>query len=193
MTLVMFAHATFYMVISILDLILFIEAWFLDPNPIGFTAGVDKTLPIAIGLLNYVLTDSVVVWRAWVLCREEYMRGLVVSLWFLVFASVSALSTIGIRIALLVVLNPSHASNVLTRVINITQVANLAFSLLTNIVATSIVAIKAWRHKQFFTEMRIRDAKTHTSRVMALLIESGIFYSISLVPTTAPLSIVIDF
>ncbi|KAH8103609.1 hypothetical protein BXZ70DRAFT_742410 [Cristinia sonorae] len=179
MTLAMYAYATLYMVMSTANLILFIKGWFLDIEARG-PHGDAIQLFSAIGLINYVLTDGVVVWRAWVLCRDDSRNGLMVSLGFLALACLSVTSTIAIRIGLFVA-TKGQLNKHLSRAIDITQVANLVFSLLTNFTATSIVALKAWRHRRFFTEMRVRDSKTHSSRIMALLIESGFFYCISLI------------
>ncbi|TCD60802.1 hypothetical protein EIP91_009502 [Steccherinum ochraceum] len=179
MTITMFVYSTLYLCISIGNLMLFIKGWFLDVEARG-SPGDAIQLFSAIGLINYVLTDGVVVWRAWVLCRDDSPRLLGACLFFLSLASTSVLTTIGVRIALFAVTS-GEGHKKLSRAIDVTQVANLVLSLLTNILAVSIVSIKAWQHRRFFTEMRVRDSKTHSARILALLIESGIFYCISLI------------
>lgn len=54
-------------------------------------------------------------------------------------------------------------------------------SLLTNILSTSIVGLKAWKHRQWIKhDLKLAHTKTSRSeKVLVLLIESGLFYCIS--------------
>lgn len=100
-------------------------------------------------------------WRAWVLCRHDSGRVLYVPCAFLFLTScerayspsiyitltrnaVSVVSTIVIRVILIVRTDHGLVSPQLSRAIDITQVANLAFTLLTNGSATGIISAKAW-------------------------------------------------
>jgi len=176
MTVFMYTLTTLYTGASIANLIQIFQQSFFQ----GFsTAPVNLPIFSALFLINYSLTDGVVVWRAWVLCRNDSRAGLYVSLFFLCCAFLSETATIVIRIAL----TATPASNTtinahLTRAIGITQVANLALSLLTNLTATTTVSLKAWRLRSMFFS---GPSQPKTGKVLVLIVESGVLYSISLI------------
>jgi len=117
-------------------------------------------------------------------------------------------ATVVVRAGLFITPEHTQIHRSLARVIDITQVADLAFSLLTNVIATSIIAVKTWyvdsascgkfhidsladvthamrapSADRKFRELMIRgDAGSRTStpasQVMILLVESGLLYSI---------------
>ena len=114
-----------------------------------------------------MLTDGVVVWRAWVLCRDGYSKSLIIPLmllcltickfWFFYasagflptigMTTVSVLATIGLRSAISGLTDTQHTvthHKGISLVLDYLQVANLVLSLLTNICSTSVVGIKAW-------------------------------------------------
>ncbi|KAE9387126.1 hypothetical protein BT96DRAFT_838091, partial [Gymnopus androsaceus JB14] len=135
----------------------------------------------------YSLTDGVVVWRAWVLCRNDsraaYMYPFSSSA---VLSVISETATIVIRIAL----TATPASNTtvnahLSRAIDITQVANLALSLLTNLTATTTVSLKAWYSILYCVSSSCMffsgPSQPKTGKVLVLIVESGVLYSISLI------------
>lgn len=176
---------------------------------------------------QYVFTDAIVVWRAWVLCRVEYRKTLFVPIAFLLLTSrtllqlvlsfsfisrevpaVSVFTTIGIRTATYFTAAGPNApsSNPLIHALDICQVSNLVWSLLTNITATAIISHKAWyvraplkirliiwltlyrRHRLVIKEglTNIRNKTTRSERILALLIESGFLYCISGVSLVYP-------
>ncbi|KAF9055393.1 hypothetical protein BDZ89DRAFT_1055985 [Hymenopellis radicata] len=149
-----------------------------------------NTLISAIILINYVLTDGVVVWRAWILCGQDltYRRLLWIPISFLIFTVFSVLTTIVIRIVICArpapdIYAPSSLTTVpvLERVIRYSQTVTLVFSFLTNILATLIVGLEAWKHRQFIRK-EIRLARTKNLRgekILVLLVESGLLYCIS--------------
>ncbi len=119
-----------------------------------------------------MLTDGVVVWRAWVLCQDGYSKSLIIPLMFLCLTfceflffnasagflltvsmtTVSVLATIGLRVAI-TVLNDTQHTVIVDKgalVLDYLQVANLVLSLLTNICSTSVVGIKAWSASSLF-------------------------------------------
>ncbi|KAK0444380.1 hypothetical protein EV421DRAFT_2018673, partial [Armillaria borealis] len=132
----------------------------------------DVPMPLinALVLLNYVLTDGVVVWRAWVICQDGYRRSLILPLGFL------CLTLSGFLLMEIVMVHRGIAL-----VLDYLQVANLVLSLLTNIFSTSIIGIKAWHHRHWVTSELLLKRKNITTaeRIFALLVESGIIYCLS--------------
>ncbi|KAE9398321.1 hypothetical protein BT96DRAFT_1020185 [Gymnopus androsaceus JB14] len=122
------------------------------------------TLFSAILLVNYFLTDGVVVWRGFAIFLGNsnplpsycHYNNRVQNTTHSVARQPGA--------------QCSHA-------INASQIANLVISLLTNISATTIISIKAWKFRRDIT--RGFDKQTNGSRIMALIVESGILYCIS--------------
>ncbi|KAJ3823840.1 hypothetical protein EV361DRAFT_873136 [Lentinula raphanica] len=173
LTTFMYALTTLYMAASIANIFQLVQTLFF-----GFSTRNTVNLPMfnAVFLLNYGITDGVVVWRAWVLCRYDYRSALLACILFLCCAYLSEISTIVIRIMLL--RSQSNVSE-LNRAIDITQVMNLGLSLVTNLTATGTVTLKAWRlRKVFYAGPR---SPMQLGKMMILIVESGMLYSISLV------------
>ncbi|KAK0190542.1 hypothetical protein F5146DRAFT_1000559 [Armillaria mellea] len=135
----------------------------------------------ALVLLNYVLTDGVVVWRdlgalsGWIQKKFDYSSHVLMP----------------DSLAISVLTDTQHAvaeHKGISLVLDYIQVANLVLSLLTNICSTSIVGIKACSDFEFVgiidTGSRVnftRGGKTITTaeQIFALLVESGIIYCLS--------------
>ncbi|KAI0066651.1 hypothetical protein BV25DRAFT_1820691 [Artomyces pyxidatus] len=118
-------------------------------------------------VLNFVLSDLVVVWRAWLLWeRPSYIMAVSVML------SLGAIAAAIADIAL------AKADGKLSE----GSSAGLAFTLLsfiTNIWATGLIAYKAWRHRRSVrAHLREGDRRTRVEKTLALLIESGFVYCI---------------
>ncbi|KAH7874894.1 uncharacterized protein C8R40DRAFT_234503 [Lentinula edodes] len=182
MTIFMFLLSTANWIASISTLIQLLQAWFLAPDP--DSRSVPTYLPFfsALILVNYILTDGVVVWRAWVLCSVDGTKSLMMCFFMLGLATVSVCTTIVIRIILLIDRRRSPELNSrLTQGIDVTQVATLVLSLATNSLATFLISLKAWRNR---TEIQDKldstvDRRSKAGKIFALLIETGIIYSIS--------------
>uniref|UniRef100_A0A0W0FXP5 Uncharacterized protein n=1 Tax=Moniliophthora roreri TaxID=221103 RepID=A0A0W0FXP5_MONRR len=178
----MFNVSTVYWILKIIDLLSIIRGLDGMSSSGGkdYNASAERVLG-AFALINYILTDGVVLWRAWVLCNMESKWLLFVPLFFLVCCSLIA--TIAIRITLEVIpVAESSTYQKLTRAIDICQIANLVFSLIINFSTTLIIAMKAWRFRRWIAQdlRAIRNKKrTGGERVLILLIESGLFYCIS--------------
>ncbi|KAL5485980.1 hypothetical protein ACEPAI_7024 [Sanghuangporus weigelae] len=127
-------------------------------------------------LINYILTDGIVVWRAWVLCKDGSKKILMVPLFLLFCTSLSVLATVSIRAAMLVI-----GGKKLKPIIDIMQMVNLVLSLLTNICATSIIGFRAWQHHREVREVLSKERGTNSKveRILVMLVESGLIYCIS--------------
>ncbi|KAJ4478420.1 hypothetical protein J3R30DRAFT_2898232 [Lentinula aciculospora] len=173
LTIFMFLLSTVYWIASISTLIQLIQVWFLAADPNARSA--PNYLPFfnALVLVNYILTDGVVVWRAWVLCSVDGTKTLTFCLFMLGLAIVSVTATIAIRIVLMIInTQTGELFDQLNHGINVTQ---------------------AWRN---CTEIRddldaTVDRHSRAGKIFALLIETGIIYSLScltvLVSTLIPL------
>ncbi|KAK0465886.1 uncharacterized protein EV420DRAFT_799027 [Desarmillaria tabescens] len=183
----MFSFSTAYWIVSICQAVYVITISFVHGIPlesIAFSYGEKQDIMNALVLLNYVLTDGIVVWRAWVICRDEYSKFLILPLVFLCLTLLSVFVTIGLRVTITTMSVSRHIvmdHTALTHALNYSQIINLALSLLTNIFSTLIVGVKAWRHRHWVTsELQMRRTKiTLAGRVLTLFVESGIIYCLS--------------
>ncbi|KAF9016068.1 hypothetical protein BDP27DRAFT_1251751, partial [Rhodocollybia butyracea] len=80
MTIFMYSISSIHWILSVVNVIqTILQLGFLSSNP-------DKTphFPVqlfsALMLINYILTDGVVVWRAWVLCNDSSARVLKITM-----------------------------------------------------------------------------------------------------------------
>ncbi|KAH9168530.1 hypothetical protein EDB89DRAFT_1825901, partial [Lactarius sanguifluus] len=180
----MFSLSTAYLAVSIADLIILIKTWYLVldvPDSIGATRPTVDLMDLfnALAVINYALTDGVVVWRAWVICRDESRKLLIAPIVMLVLTMLGVAATICVRVV--IIIDPVSHNNRLTTAINVFQETTLISSLVTNILSTGIVSLKAWRYRRWIVEdlQRVVNKRTKAERVLALLVESGVFYMFS--------------
>ncbi|KAI9430478.1 hypothetical protein H4582DRAFT_2016582 [Lactarius indigo] len=97
----------------------------------------------------------------------------------LVLTMITVAATIGIRV--FINTDPIRDKNRLATIINVFQEITLISSLLTNILGTSVISLKAWRYRRWIVTdlQRVVNLRTKTERVLALLVESGVFYIFS--------------
>ncbi|KAF7363126.1 hypothetical protein MVEN_00665100 [Mycena venus] len=139
-------------------------------------------------LVNYVCSDAVVVWRAWIIASasRNYRKYLYIACFFLVLTFFSVTGTIVFQI-IGVIEFPLYRiphNSYLTYGTNVLQTMNLVFSLISNLIATVIVAATAFRHRKMLRAAFAEDKKnTKSEKVLTLLAESGALYCISTVTT----------
>ncbi|KAH9058881.1 hypothetical protein EDB83DRAFT_1008437 [Lactarius deliciosus] len=181
----MFSLSTAYLAVSIADLITIIKTWYLvvDLSESAGTRSPMETLLVlfnALAPINYVLTDGVVVWRAWIICRDESRKLLRAPIVMLVLTTLGVLATIGVRI--FISIDPvNRDKGRLADTIDVFQEITLISSLITNILGTGTISLKAWRYRRWIVAdlKRVVNKRTKAERVMGLLVESGIFYVFS--------------
>ncbi|KAJ7037307.1 hypothetical protein C8F04DRAFT_1232725 [Mycena alexandri] len=139
-------------------------------------------------LVNYVCSDAVVVWRAWIIAStpasRNYRKYLYITCFFLVLTFFSVTGTIVFQI-IGVIEFPLHRmpdNSYLTYGTNVLQTMNLVFSLISNLIATAIVATMVFRHRKMLRAALAEDKKI-TVKILTLLAESGALYCISTVTT----------
>ncbi|KAI0260145.1 hypothetical protein BC834DRAFT_901993 [Gloeopeniophorella convolvens] len=180
MTVAMFALSTLYFALSVVSLVQLISDWLIPINPTILNPPDYLPLFSALVLINYVLTDGVVVWRAWVLCGNDNRKLLITSMFFLGCTSLTVGATIAIRIALMAIPASDPRRRPLPRAIDVGQVGGLVLSLVTNILATSAVGLKAWRRRKEIAGIDVVERTSRAGKILALLIESGALYIVSL-------------
>ncbi|KAF9257700.1 hypothetical protein L218DRAFT_910207 [Marasmius fiardii PR-910] len=195
MSIFMFFISTLYWISRFLDLLMGIQNHFIASQHVSTSLATSlvshsELILGAVVLINYALTDAVVLWRAWVLCSVDYRKWLYVPLFFLWCSCVSIFATITIRVTIQSMTHVDGSTTdprikPLTRALDVCQVANLAFSLLLNLSATGLIAYKAWQFRRWikFELKAIRGGRTRGEKIMALLIESGVLYCISVIST----------
>ncbi|KAH8980149.1 hypothetical protein EDB86DRAFT_3088116 [Lactarius hatsudake] len=181
----MFSLSTAYLAVTFADLITIIKTWYLavDPSDSTDTRSPMETLLVlfnAFAPINYSLTDGVVVWRAWIICRDESRKLLRAPIVMLVLTMLGVLATIGIRI--FISIDPvNRDKGGLAETIDVFQEITLISSLITNVLGTGIISLKAWRYRRWIVAdlQRVVNKRTKAERVMGLLVESGILYVFS--------------
>ncbi|KAF8916124.1 hypothetical protein CPB85DRAFT_1216948 [Mucidula mucida] len=127
-------------------------------------------------LLNMIIGDAVVIWRAWVLWKDSHLRKLVfipmVMLLTSFIFSIIALTCLGTQ---------SFGSKSTIPGGSMTcqwgEPIAWAISLLTNITSTTLIAVKAWCHRQFLKSGLGRlHIRSRSEKVLLLLVESGFIY-----------------
>ncbi|KIP02300.1 hypothetical protein PHLGIDRAFT_299626 [Phlebiopsis gigantea 11061_1 CR5-6] len=136
----------------------------------------------ALGRLNFAFADAVLLWRVWVLCHHAQRGLLMVATGTLAISTVSVIATAGVRLAIIVLPAPDDGNNNhLTTLINVFQVATLVLSFSTNVMSTSIVGYHALKNWQDIYRSYLRRQTNKSQRVVVLIVESGIFYTIYVV------------
>jgi len=137
----------------------------------------------ALVLINYCISDGVVVWRAWVICLRNHRKYLWITIFFLAVTIITVALTIAFRIAGTIVSPIANLTDgsFLKRGIDTLQVTTLFSSLVSNLTATGVVSATAWRHYRFI-RMAFSESKgtsTRANRVLLLVVESGVLYCIA--------------
>ncbi|KAH8985039.1 hypothetical protein EDB86DRAFT_3219043 [Lactarius hatsudake] len=88
-------------------------------------------------------------------------------------------ATIGIRV--FINIDPANREDRLADTIDVFQEITFISSLLTNILGTGIISLKAWRYRRWIVTdlQRVVNKRTKAERVLALLVESGVLYVFS--------------
>ncbi|KAI9430480.1 hypothetical protein H4582DRAFT_2103756 [Lactarius indigo] len=180
----MFSLSTASLAVSVVDLITLIKAWYLvtDLSESTGTRSPTESLLVlfnSLTAISYALTDGVVVWRAWIICRDECGKLLTAPIVMLVLTMLGVVATIGIRI--FINIDPVNRAGRLADTIDVFQEITFISSLLTNILGTGIISLKAWRYRRWIVTdlQRVVNKRTKAERVLALLVESGVLYVFS--------------
>ncbi|KAJ7881411.1 hypothetical protein B0H13DRAFT_2049494 [Mycena leptocephala] len=120
----------------------------------------------------YVLSDGIVVWRAWVITLRSHRKYMYIPIIFLFLTAVSVLLTIAFRIANFDAARMSHVGG--------------STSLISNLSSMGVVGATLWKH---WRTIRIafpdKKQSTRVNDVLTLVVESGVLYCASAVADTA--------
>ncbi|KAH8834704.1 hypothetical protein DL96DRAFT_1571435 [Flagelloscypha sp. PMI_526] len=128
----------------------------------------------ALFMLNMLIGDGVVLWRASVLWPRKRLVLLVPSV-FLTGSFVFAV------VDIVCLMNEGYGTKSAipegSRACTWAEPIAWAMSLCTNLISTSLIAWKAWKHRQFIKKnFALRPKRTQTEKVLMLLVESGFLY-----------------
>jgi len=150
---------------------------FRDLSDVHLPASAWLTMFVDALLVNFIIADGVVVWRAWVLCFDQSKVILMIPVVMLAINTVVYLITVVVRAIQNFFTKDIQLFVRLAFMINDTQRIQLSLSLVINIYATSIIALKAWRHRKMLLEsgIGVRTPRL-TTKILVVLVESGVVY-----------------
>ncbi|KAK7005873.1 hypothetical protein R3P38DRAFT_3040097 [Favolaschia claudopus] len=147
---------------------------------------ISKWYPLfnAFVMINFVLSDCVVFWRAWVISHRNLRKYLWVTLALVVLTALAVFLTIAFRIVAYIQTPSKNLSKTNTysirTVIDVLQVSTGVFSFVSNLSATIIVAVTAVRHRQLVRHaFSDEEARRQSNRILGLVAEAGAFYCLS--------------
>jgi len=174
-TLFMYMLSASYWTYCFVDLVNRIQTYI--ENPQGPTA-FSKWLVLfnALIFVNYILSDAIVIWRARLICSPEHRKYLYFPLLLMMLAALCVTGVIALRVVTVSDFTTSERGS-FVKAINMLQISGLTMSLVSNVSATGVVGITAWRHRQIICDGFNRTTKGNN--ILRLLLESGVFYCLS--------------
>lgn len=125
-------------------------------------------------IINFIVSDAIVIWRAWVLWERRVIVLLLPAIFFagtIISAIISAVHDVDVKVS--VSSNPDY------RVVVLGKIVVWSLTIATNILATLLVAWKAWQHRRVIKKNLGKETRrTRVEKILALLIESGFLYCI---------------
>ncbi|KIY68045.1 hypothetical protein CYLTODRAFT_490120 [Cylindrobasidium torrendii FP15055 ss-10] len=183
-TLVLFGSSTSLWAMNIAVVVQKMQGILVDYPDLALRERVDKTnertlqfgLPMeALFLINMLVGDTVVIWRAWALWQDcGRLRGLIAIP--IAFLCVSYGFTVN---ALNCLAQGDFVQSTIPiggRLCTWSEPISWGVSLFTNLTSTALIAIKAWKVRRFVKTNCGECSKTMTERVLLLLVESGLIY-----------------
>ncbi|KAF7364757.1 hypothetical protein MVEN_00345600 [Mycena venus] len=149
---------------------------------------ISKWIPLlnAIVMINFVLSDGVVLWRAWVITppTRKMRKYLWVTMCFVALTAIAVALIIAFRIVAIVQAPIDDLAKdnfgYLESTINVLQVSAGMFSLTSNLTATAVVGVTAWRYRQALRNaFKDDETNTQSDKILALVVEVGSFYCLS--------------
>ncbi|KAJ7072004.1 hypothetical protein C8F01DRAFT_1243100 [Mycena amicta] len=173
----MYSLSAAYWVYSVVDSIARIRR-FIEPENsywmnFQLRVGDYYDLVNAIVVVNFVLSDGIVAWRSWMICRRDFGALLFVPLTFLLFTILLFISLVALQIPA-IVSESLRSSQSFMRLVSLLQLLTIGISFLSNLSATALIGAAVWRHRQIIKSAL--QGKTKVSQVLALLLESGMLY-----------------
>ncbi|KAI0707437.1 hypothetical protein C8T65DRAFT_740370 [Cerioporus squamosus] len=139
--------------------------------------------------VNVLIGDSIVWWRAWVLWPNSRVVRLGCIIMILLTTSTGIMNTRDACSVHAQVLHSGSEKFITTQPEIVGATSGIIFSgdvwgmaaglcsLLTNTVATALIAYRAWEHRRIILSyLNSSSPRTQVERTLALLVESGVFY-----------------
>ncbi|KAI0347323.1 hypothetical protein BDW22DRAFT_517049 [Trametopsis cervina] len=173
----MFVLSTVHLAASVVSLVTNITG--VNDN----TSGVVRNFINALVGLNLLCADATIVWRMRVLCASYIpSQVLLIPATMLGASSIFVFLVIGLRLVTTITTsNRDIPLGPLTTLINVSQMAIIVFSLLSNVSATTIIGFWAWRLRRTFRRKAVghQTRRTQGEKLVFLLLETGGLYSAS--------------
>ncbi|KAF8232235.1 hypothetical protein L208DRAFT_1397642 [Tricholoma matsutake] len=112
----------------------------------------------------WFINDIVVIWRAWVLF-PQHQWVMIGPLFFLLLTFVTML------IAIAMAVKSQNMSNIMST-------CNFAASIVTNLLATLLIAYKLWDYQKATKNLGLKKQQSPVQKVLFLLVESGVIFLI---------------
>ncbi|EIM82730.1 uncharacterized protein STEHIDRAFT_160360 [Stereum hirsutum FP-91666 SS1] len=174
-TLIMFVAATCSWVEEIVDVLLYLP-YDLDlkakvPAAITHKDNSLITLNDVAVRIVYILSDCIVVQRAWILWRQNLKVKIILCMCILATVVVDVSLDLEDRWD-----GEGISFKGLSAILGRALIMAIP-TLFTNLCATTLIAVKAWKHRVSIRK-NLREGSTRTSveKILALLVESGVFY-----------------
>ncbi|KAF5378446.1 hypothetical protein D9615_007046 [Tricholomella constricta] len=140
-----------------------------------------NTVVTAAPMVLPILSDGVVIWRAWVLYPDKQ--------WIMLIPCALLLGTIGATITCFALIVKGVQVLGVDPILDDINVASLTLSLATNVVATGLIFYKLWGHLRFLRRMGIKQNSTSSAqKILIVLVDTGLAYCALQV-----ISVVIEF
>ncbi|KAJ7267546.1 hypothetical protein B0H12DRAFT_1097607 [Mycena haematopus] len=136
------------------------------------------TMLNAIVMINFVISDCVVFWRAWAISHHSLRNYLWVTMGLVILTAVAVGLTIAFR-TVAFLQSPTNHTGYIKPAIDFLQVSTGMLTLLVNLSATAIVGLTAWRHHRVLRNMSTDEKDTRSGAILALIVEGGAFYCLS--------------
>jgi hypothetical protein len=120
--------------------------------------------------MNVLYADAILIWRLRIICPENRVwAGVAMVLWVMSLAA---------ELVSCIALSLSHTTNTFSGYFLYAGYAALGLSFITNMVATTVISVRVWRHKQESKMLGTVTQLSNAGTIGLLLVESGFVYAI---------------
>ncbi|KAI0315435.1 hypothetical protein OF83DRAFT_1173832 [Amylostereum chailletii] len=144
-----------------------------------FSGALDQCVPAALLVVDILLSDGIVLWRAWILWHHNRYVQVVSTILLISTLALSAHNSHTVCKSKTFNLLPSQSQASAIPSDDVFGASAFALSLFTNLWSTSLVGCKAWSHRRaVHANLQRGSTRTRTEKIMALLLESGAVYCV---------------
>jgi len=163
-----------------------VEVFEVDPSsPVDIKDWVVNYLPS----ITYVLSDVIVLWRAWVLWPGNYRFWLFIPPLILLLCNIGASVASAVLFLEAIQMKPGPVLEDFNTALHLLW-TEWFLTFATNLWATGLIFIRAWQHRRLLRSLSVKETfKSNTEQVLAFLVESGALYLglwIAVIVTSVP-------